>query len=134
VIATLAEEINIPVRKVIGIYEMTEELVTGTKPILEKYHLPYVPMVHCFLTYDSHFVDLTVGNHSGKNHPIVQFIFTEIVTPMISEKNEYLLYKKTLESLILKQEEMVGITLKQILHARSEAIILLHSKVRDRLS
>ena len=48
VIATLASEIGLSVVKRIGIYAMTESLVTGTEAILERYGLPYVPMVHCF--------------------------------------------------------------------------------------
>jgi hypothetical protein len=51
VIATLAEELNLSIVKSIGIYAMTEEIVSGTQNILENYHLPYVPMVHCFLVY-----------------------------------------------------------------------------------
>ncbi len=129
VIATLAKEINIPVNKMIGVYAMTEQLVTATQPILEKYHLPYLPMVHCFLQYDAYDVDLTLGNITGKNQPIKEFLFKQKVAAMISEKDEYLLYKKILEDVILKRKEMSGISLLDILRARTEGIILLHSKV-----
>jgi hypothetical protein len=129
VVATLAEEINIPVNKMIGIYAMTEQLVTGTQPILEKYHLPYLPMVHCFLHYNAYDVDLTLGNITGKNQPIEEFLFTQTVAAMISEKDEYMLYKKILEDVILKRKEMSGISLLDVLRARTEGITLLHSKV-----
>jgi hypothetical protein len=133
VIAALAEELNFPVYKMIGIYGMTEELVTGTKNILEKYHLPYIPMVHCFLSYDSHYVDLTLGNATGKNHPIDEFLIIKKVSPMISEKEEYILYKRSLENQILQRKEMVGIQLRDVLHARAEGIKLLHSKVDSKI-
>ncbi len=129
VIATLAEELGIPVYKMVGIYAMNEEIVTGTNRILEKYHLPYLPMIHCFLIYDSYRVDLTEGNNNGKNCSIEEFLFAEKVIPNISEKDEYLLYKNALNNHILIRKEMKGITMIDVLHARSEGIALLRSKV-----
>jgi hypothetical protein len=129
VIATLAEELSIPVHKMIGIYAMNEEIVTGTNLILDKYHLPYLPMIHCFLIYDSYHVDLTEGNNNGKNRSIEDFLFTEKVIPNFSEKDEYLLYRKALKNHILIKKEMEGITMNDVLHARIEGIALLRSKV-----
>ncbi len=129
VIATLAEELALPIFKHIGIYEMTEEIVTGTKEILKDYDLPYVPMVHCFLVYEQYRVDLTEGNHNGKNGPIEAFLYTERVTPNISAKDEYLLYRQALKDRILLREEMRGVDIKRILHAREAGIKLLRSKI-----
>ena len=129
VIATLAEELDIAVYKMIGIYAMTEEIVTGTNLILDKYHLPYLPMIHCFLIYDDYRVDLNEGNNNGKNHSIEEFLFNEKVIPNISEKDEYLLYKNALKNHILVRKEMKGITMIDVLHARTEGIALLRSKV-----
>ena len=129
VIATLAEELDIAVYKMIGIYAMTEEIVTGTNLILDKYHLPYLPMIHCFLIYDDYRVDLNEGNNNGKNHSIEEFLFNEKVIPNISEKDEYLLYKNALKNHILVRKEMKGITMIDMLHARIEGIALLRSKV-----
>jgi len=129
VIATLAEELNIPVNKTVGIYAMNEEFVTGANHILEKYHLPYLPMIHCFLIYDSYRVDLTESNENGKNRSIEEFLFTEKVIPNISEKDEYLLYKTALKEHILNRKEMEGIKMLDVLRARAEGIALLRSKV-----
>jgi len=129
VIAALAEELGITVYKSIGIYAMNEEIVTGTNKILKKYHLPYLPMIHCFLVYNSFRVDLTEGNNNGKNHSIEEFLFTEKVTPNLSEKDEYLLYKNVLKNNILPRKEMEGIKIIDILHARTEGIMLLRSKI-----
>ena len=76
VIATLAEELDVPIFKTVGIYAVREDLVTGSNHILEKYHLPYLPMNHCFLIYGSFRVDLTEGNNNGKNHAIEEFLYT----------------------------------------------------------
>jgi len=129
VIATLAEELNIPIYKTVGIYAMNEEIVTGANRILEKYHLPYLPMIHCFLAYDSYRIDLTEGNKNGKNRSIDEFLFTVNVIPNISEKDEYLLYKTTLKNHILNGEEMEKIKMIDVLHARTDGIALLRSKV-----
>jgi hypothetical protein len=125
VIATLAEELNLPIEKNIGIYDMTEEIVTGTNAILDKYKLPYVPMVHCFLVYEEYRVDLSEGNDNGKNRSIEDFLFIQRVEPNISAKEEYLLYRKALKDHILARKEMGGVALTQILRACEEGLKLL---------
>jgi len=132
VIATLAEELSIPVYKMIGIYAMNEEIVTGTNHILEKYHLPYLPMNHCFLIHNTYRVDLTQGNYSGKNHSIEEFLFTQKVIPNISQKDEYLLYKTALKNNILNRKEMEGVKRIDVIRARTDGIALLHTKVQKR--
>ena len=122
VIATLADELDLPVEKIIGIYGMTEEIVTGTDEILKKYDLPHVPMVHCFLAYENSRVDLTEGNTNGKNRSIEDFLYTVRVDPNISAKEEYLLYRKALKNHILMRKEMEGVNIIQILRAREEGL------------
>jgi hypothetical protein len=132
VIATLAAELGLPINKCIGIYPMTEALVTGTEKILNKYDLPYIPMIHCFLEYRDHRVDLTEGNHNGKNQPIDTLFHTEEVQPNISAKQEYLRYRQALKEHILSREELKGFDIKRILHAREEGLELLRSLVKLR--
>ena len=125
VIATLAKELDLGIEKSIGIYAMTEEIVTGTDRILEKYKLPYVPMIHCFLEYGARRVDLTEANRNGKNKPIDQFLHTEKVEPNISAKDEYRLYRNALKERILNRNELEGIEMKRILQAREKGLVLL---------
>jgi len=129
VIAGLARELGIPVHKHVGIYKFTEEVSDGVNKILEKYKIPYIPMVHCFLIYDNHHIDLTVGNNNGKKTVIKDFLHVEKVDPFISRKDEYLLFKKILREKILKSKEMEGIKERTLLKAREEAIILLKKLV-----
>jgi hypothetical protein len=131
VIATLAAELQLPIEKCIGIYAMTEDLVTGTHQILQKYDMPYVPMVHCFLVYKDYRVDLSEGNQNGKNGPIDHFLYTEKVIANISGKDEYLLYRKALKDHILLRKELQGIDLKTILKAREESLSLLKSNIKQ---
>lgn len=86
-------------------------------------------MLHCFLVYGEHRVDLTEGNNNGKNRSIEDFLYTEMVIANISEKDEYRLYRKALKDRILTKNELNGIDLKQILHAREEGLALLKANV-----
>jgi hypothetical protein len=129
VIATLAEELRLPVVKNIGVYAMTEEIVTGTAGILKEFDLPYIPMVHCFLVYGDFRVDLTEGNQNGKNSAINHFLYTAQVNPNIAAKDEYLMYRKALKEHILVRPELHGKDIKQILQAREKGIAQLKANL-----
>ena len=130
VITGLAEELNIPLYKHVGVYKFTEEISTGVNMILEKYDIPYVPMVHCFLVYKEYRFDLTEGNCNGKNTSIENFIHEEKVEPFISRKDEYLLFKNVLKEKILPSKEMEGKAERSLLKAREESIILLKENTK----
>ena len=130
VIATLAAELGLPITRGVGIYAMTEAIVTGTDKILAEYGLPYVPMIHCFLEYGNYRVDLTEGNRNGKNRPINDFLYTDRVAATISAKDEYMIYRKALSGVILKRDELKGADIKRILHAREEGLKLLKANLQ----
>jgi len=129
VIATLAAELGLGIEKSVGIYAMTEDLVTGTDRILEKYRLPYVAMVHCFLEDGTRRVDLSEGNQNGKNGPIDQFLYTEKVEATISARDEYRLYRRALKDHVLTRSELQEVDMKTVLKAREEALLLLKENV-----
>ncbi len=129
VIGTLAQELEIPIHKNVGIYAMTEEIVTGTNALLTRFELPYIPMLHCFLVYEKFRVDLTEGNRNGKNRSIEEFLYTERVDPNISGKDEYMLYRRALTDVILKRPELKGVDIRRILQAREEGLKLLKSNL-----
>lgn len=131
VIATLAAELGLPVTRGLGIYAMTEAIVTGASKILAEYSLPYVPMIHCFLEYENYRVDLTEGNRNGKSRPIDTFLCTDRVAAAISAKDEYMLYRKALSEVILKRPELKRVDIKRILHAREEGLKLLKANLEQ---
>jgi hypothetical protein len=131
VISTLAAELNLPITRGVGIYAMTEAIVTGADKILAEYGLPYVPMIHCFLEYGNYRVDLTEGNRNGKNRPIDDFLYTDRVAATISAKDEYMIYRRALSEVILKRNELKGVDIKRILHAREEGLKLLKSNLQQ---
>jgi hypothetical protein len=130
VIATLASENALPVTRGVGVYAMTEEIVTGTSAILAQFGLPYVPMIHCFLEYEGRRIDLTEGNRNGKNRPIDDFLFTDRVEAAISARDEYAIYRKALSEVILKRAEFEGIDLRRVLRGREEGLKLLKANIR----
>ena len=127
VVAGLAQELGIPLFKHVCVYKFTEEITTGVNEILEKYEIPYIPLVHCFLVYENYRFDLTEGNHNGKKKPIDDCIHAERVDPFISRKDEYLLFKKVLKEKILPSKQMEGIAEKTLLKARAKGLNLLAS-------
>lgn len=130
VIAALAKELDIPLYKHVCVYKFTEEITTGTGEILKKYEIPYVPMIHCFLVYKDYRFDLTEGNYNGKKKPIDEYIYSERVDPFISDKDEYLLFKKILKDKILPTKDMDGIKERTLLKAREESILLLKNSIK----
>ncbi len=108
---------------------MTEALVTGTDAILESYGLPFLPMVHCFLAYEKFRVDLTEGNHNGKNRSIDTFLYTQAVQPNISAKDEYRLFRSALETLLSSHPKLTAFSMKSVLHAREEGLKLLRANI-----
>jgi hypothetical protein len=131
VISTLAAELGLHITRGVGVYPMTEAIVTGTDKILAEYSLPYVPMIHCFLEYGNYRVDLTEGNRNGKNRPIDDFLYTDRVAATISAKDEYMIYRRALSEVILKRDELKGADIKRILHAREEGLKLLKANLQQ---
>lgn len=92
VIAALAAEISLPVYKYLGFYKLDGSIITGIEKVLSKYDLPFIPQTHCFLGYNSLFVDLTSGNCHGKNKDLVEFdlvIKTEPMPDLSEEEDIY---------------------------------------------
>ncbi len=134
VIAALAKELNIPLYKHVGIYKFIEEVSTGTNEILDKYHVPFVPMIHCFLVYKNLRFDLTEGNCNGKKKTLEGFIHEERVEPFITTKNEFLLFKRVLKEMILPSKEWEGILERTALKAREEAIVLIKENAEEQMT
>ena len=129
-IGLLAHEMALPVDKGIGIYPMTDRLVTGADAICREYGLDAIPVVHCFLVHDRYRVDLTEGNLNGKNGPIDEFLYTRNVAPDISSRAEYRIYRRALAERIHTQPEWKGVALRTVLAAREKALILLKTNMQ----
>jgi len=128
VFALLAGEYGLPVYKTVGIYKLTEKIVTGINHILTKYNIPYLPFTHCFLTYKKLKIDLTEGNCSGKKRRIEDYIFSKKVKPLITAIEEYSIYLKAAANLLIKDGQFNHVKIGDILNAKEEASKILREK------
>jgi hypothetical protein len=87
-------------------------------------------MVHCFLVYENHRVDLSEGNRNGKNGPIDRFLHAERVEANISAKDEYRRYRNALKERILIRREFQEVDMKTVLKAREEGLVLLKENIQ----
>ena len=105
-IAMLAQEIGLDVHKMLGFYKLNEQIVSGTSKILDKYGLNYIPQIHCFLSSQMNFVDLTEDNCHGKNEEPEEFDVIFRVRPDLSETEEFEYYKLGLEYYLMSDEKL----------------------------
>ncbi len=79
-LAELAREQCLPVLLTIGIYAMHERNAPGVGKVLDRYHLPFIPEAHCYLTYRGVRIDVT---RSGvePTEPIDAFLHEESILP-----------------------------------------------------
>jgi hypothetical protein len=96
-IARLAQELRLPVYKNLGFYRLDESIVTGVAQILAPYNLPFLPQIHCFLEYQTYWVDLTEGNCNGKNKKLEVYDFVIRVKPELTEQQELNYYRTFLQ-------------------------------------
>ena len=60
---------------------------------------------------------------------IDDFLYTEPVAPNISARDEYRIDRKALSQQILKQQELAGVTIKTVLHAREMGLAVLKANL-----
>ncbi len=96
-LARLATELGVPIQKNDGFYRLDDRIVTGVNAILAPCGLDYIPQVHCFLQYETYWVDLTAGNCNGKNKTIEDYDYVVPVPPDMSrteKQQQYVTYLK----------------------------------------
>jgi len=92
-IAVLAQELELDVRKYIGAYRLDESVVDGAGDVLAACGLTFVPQMHCVLKYGVHFIDLTAGNCHGKKRDVTDMDVYFLVDPLTSQPAERRLYE-----------------------------------------
>jgi len=58
-LAALAQEVGVPVRLTLGMFEMCEANTPGVGPVLERHQLTAIPEAHTYLRYDDRRIDVT---------------------------------------------------------------------------
>src|SRR5215471_3157718 len=62
----LASEQGLPIRLMLGIYEMNARNTPGVGQVLEEHHLPCIPEAHCYLVHQDRRIDVT-GNLGSRD-------------------------------------------------------------------
>jgi hypothetical protein len=78
-LARLAAEQQLPIRLMLGIYEMSERNTPGVGRVLEKYGLAFVLEAHCYLMYRNDRIDITRAADGAE--PIAKFLHEEVISP-----------------------------------------------------
>ena len=67
-IASLAQELSIPVALTLGIYKMQESNTPGVGKVLQQFDLDFILEAHCYLRYKDRRIDLTKET-AGESEP-----------------------------------------------------------------
>lgn len=79
-LAQLAAEQQVPLKLMLGIYEMTEANTPGVGRVLASHRLNSLPEAHCYVDCSGQRVDITrSGSEPGE--PITRFLHEEIIQP-----------------------------------------------------
>ena len=96
-ISALAEELNVNVDLMLGIYAMNESNTPGVGKVLKNSKYEFLPEAHCYLKYKGAMIDLT-GLSNEASDPIHEFFVEERITPDQIGK-----YKQDFHQAYLKQ-------------------------------
>jgi hypothetical protein len=119
-IAMLAQEIGLDVHKMLGFYKLNEQIVSGTSKIIDKYGLDYIPQIHCFLSFQMNFVDLTEDNCHGRNKQPDEYDIIFRVSPDLSETEELEYYKLGLDYYFMSDEKLSNLTKNDLISILKE--------------
>lgn len=76
----LAGEQGLPIRLMLGIYEMDARNTPGIGHVLEEHHLPCIPEAHCYLVHQERRIDVTRNLDDREFEPIATFLIEEEIT------------------------------------------------------
>ena len=76
----LAGEQALPIRLMLGIYEMNARNTPGIGHVLEEHHLPCIPEAHCYLVHGDRRIDVTRNLDDRELEPIAAFLIEEEIT------------------------------------------------------
>lgn len=122
-LAELAQEQQIDVQLMLGIYEMNGQNTPGVGPVLNRYGLSCIPEAHCYLRYQGERIDVT-GIPPGAA-PIERFLHEEPITvdQIGAYKND--LHKTFLRDWIARADATGGRSLEEVWRIREECIAAL---------
>lgn len=97
-IQLLANEQNIPMSLIVGIYEMSTQNTPGIGEVLKRHRISSIPEAHCYLRFRGRRIDLTGLPHTRRREPIQRFLLEETIEPDEITGYKVWLHKRVLES------------------------------------
>ena len=120
----LASEQGLPIRLMLGIYEMNARNTPGIGQVLEEHKLPCIPEAHCYLIDQGKRIDVTRNLDGWESEPISAFLIEEeITTEQIGE------YKRRWHQAFMRQwlhrRNLLDLDVVQLWRIRGECIAVL---------
>jgi 2-polyprenyl-6-methoxyphenol hydroxylase-like FAD-dependent oxidoreductase len=94
----LANEQNIPMALIVGIYEMSEQNTRGVGEVLKRFGLCSLLEAHCYLRVRGKRIDLTGLPYTWEREPIQHFLLEETIEPDEITDYKVWFHKRVLES------------------------------------
>lgn len=111
---------------VIGIYKMNADNTHGISEVMKDIPLPYIPEAHCYLSQESHRLDITNPN-ANINSLIPSIIHEEFIEFNMVTNYKIEMHKKFIKSWI--EENNIQYSLDQVWAWREECISALSNKL-----
>ena len=116
----LASEQNLPIRLMLGIYEMDERNTPGIGTVLKEYGVSCVPEAHCYLVYRGLRIDATRNVHDS-SEPIGVFLIEQEITPDQVTEYKRRWHQQFLQQW-LRERPRLGLDLNQLWQIREACI------------
>jgi hypothetical protein len=124
-LATLADEQQLPMVLTLGIYSMHERNTPGVGVVLARYGLASLPEAHCYLTYSGTRIDITRSG-AAPTQPVTRFLHEETIVPAQIGAYKVTLHRQYMQEWVRNQPEAVqGQSFEAIWQIREECIAAL---------
>lgn len=123
-LAQLADEQEVDIALMIGIYEMTDRNTPGVGAVLDKYGLSYLPEAHCYLLYQARRFDVTRSS-AEPTEPIERFLYEERITPPQISSYKVELHKRFVQEWVAAAGVTGNWSWEEIWRIREECIAAL---------
>jgi hypothetical protein len=125
-LAALAQELGVPIRLMLGIFEMCEANTPGVGVVLERHRLSSIPEAHTYLRYESSRVDITRSAVEPSTQ-IHQFICEQEIRPDQIGTSKISFHRDFIREWLSQHRELSGFTPEALWNIREECISALGS-------
>jgi hypothetical protein len=111
-----------------GLYALDESVVEGAGVLLTHAGIPFAPNIHCFLGYAERYVDLTLGNCTGKRGDIEDYLAIDRATVGASDTAAC---REATVRLCHDDQRFSGVSPDHVMATRAQILDLVHPSCRS---